>query len=154
MCVRVQSQRPSCPTAERKAAENVFLQNRPLSQLGTHLIHMVRVTIVRASVCTQVFACTHLWCIHEYLQYLLLREWCTIAGLIHLFQWSYWSTWGQVYLFLSWISLCVLFSCKKKKGWELTNMLHDQNISENVKQANKCWVTLETSTCVSHLYSN
>ncbi|XP_011603705.2 serine/threonine-protein kinase ULK4 [Takifugu rubripes] len=41
VCSPLQSQRPSCPTAERKAAEDVFLQTRPLSQLSTHLIHML-----------------------------------------------------------------------------------------------------------------
>lgn len=57
VCVRVQSQRPSCPAAERKAAENVFLQNRPLSQLSTHLIHMVRATIMHVCnyLCINVF---------------------------------------------------------------------------------------------------
>lgn len=53
------------------------------------------------------------------------------------------------------VFLFVLFchSCKKKR-MTIDQYASWSNISENVKQANKCWVTLETSTCVSHLYSN
>ncbi|XP_025767580.1 serine/threonine-protein kinase ULK4 isoform X2 [Oreochromis niloticus] len=37
----LQSQRLSCPAAETEAAEKLLLANRPLSQLSTHLIHML-----------------------------------------------------------------------------------------------------------------
>ncbi|XP_025767581.1 serine/threonine-protein kinase ULK4 isoform X4 [Oreochromis niloticus] len=40
----LQSQRLSCPAAETEAAEKLLLANRPLSQLSTHLIHMVQAT--------------------------------------------------------------------------------------------------------------
>lgn len=50
--------------------------------------------------CARRCVYTRLSCIHEYLQYLLQREWCTSAGLMQLFKWSYWSAWGQVCLFL------------------------------------------------------
>ncbi|KAI3360784.1 hypothetical protein L3Q82_013026, partial [Scortum barcoo] len=36
----LQSQRLSCPAVEMEAAEKLLLENRPLSQLSTHLIHM------------------------------------------------------------------------------------------------------------------
>ncbi|KAM9352888.1 serine/threonine-protein kinase ULK4 [Symphorus nematophorus] len=37
----LQSQRLSCPAVEMEAAEKLLLENRPLSQLSTHLIHML-----------------------------------------------------------------------------------------------------------------
>ncbi|XP_029929010.1 serine/threonine-protein kinase ULK4 isoform X2 [Myripristis murdjan] len=37
----LQSQRLSCPAVETEAAEKLLLANRPLSQLNTHLIHML-----------------------------------------------------------------------------------------------------------------
>nr|XP_014266340.2 serine/threonine-protein kinase ULK4 isoform X4 [Maylandia zebra] len=37
----LQSQRLSCPAAETEAAEKLLRANRPLSQLSTHLIHML-----------------------------------------------------------------------------------------------------------------
>ncbi|KAK5892707.1 hypothetical protein CesoFtcFv8_013061 [Champsocephalus esox] len=37
----LQSQRLSCPAVEMEAAEKLLLENRPLSQLSTHLIHMM-----------------------------------------------------------------------------------------------------------------
>ncbi|XP_008297423.1 serine/threonine-protein kinase ULK4 [Stegastes partitus] len=37
----LQSQRLSCPALETEAAEKLLLANRPLSQLSTHLIHML-----------------------------------------------------------------------------------------------------------------
>ncbi|KAM3873467.1 serine/threonine-protein kinase ULK4 [Diretmus argenteus] len=37
----LQSQRLSCPAVETEAAEKLLLVNRPLSQLSTHLIHML-----------------------------------------------------------------------------------------------------------------
>ncbi|XP_034466279.1 serine/threonine-protein kinase ULK4 [Hippoglossus hippoglossus] len=37
----LKSQRLSCPAVDREAAENLFLANRPLSQLSTPLIHML-----------------------------------------------------------------------------------------------------------------
>nr|XP_043890696.1 serine/threonine-protein kinase ULK4 isoform X5 [Solea senegalensis] len=37
----LKSQRLSCPAAEMEAAEKLLLANRPLSQLSTHLIHML-----------------------------------------------------------------------------------------------------------------
>ncbi|XP_037836044.1 serine/threonine-protein kinase ULK4 isoform X2 [Kryptolebias marmoratus] len=37
----LQSQRLSCPAAETEAAEKLLVANRPLSQLSTHLIHML-----------------------------------------------------------------------------------------------------------------
>ncbi|XP_034409026.1 serine/threonine-protein kinase ULK4 [Cyclopterus lumpus] len=37
----LQSQRLSCPAGEVEAAEKLLLENRPLSQLSTHLIHML-----------------------------------------------------------------------------------------------------------------
>ncbi|KAK5862654.1 hypothetical protein PBY51_018024 [Eleginops maclovinus] len=37
----LQSQRLSCPALEMEAAEKLLLENRPLSQLSTHLIHML-----------------------------------------------------------------------------------------------------------------
>ncbi|KAK9513459.1 hypothetical protein VZT92_026990 [Zoarces viviparus] len=37
----LQSQRLSCPAVEMEAAEKLFQENRPLSQLGTHLIHLL-----------------------------------------------------------------------------------------------------------------
>ncbi|XP_029308425.1 serine/threonine-protein kinase ULK4 isoform X2 [Cottoperca gobio] len=37
----LQSQRLSCPAVEKEAAEKLLLENRPLSQLSTHLIHML-----------------------------------------------------------------------------------------------------------------
>ncbi|XP_070407684.1 serine/threonine-protein kinase ULK4-like isoform X1 [Nothobranchius furzeri] len=37
----LQSQRLSCPPAETEAAEKLLVANRPLSQLSTHLIHML-----------------------------------------------------------------------------------------------------------------
>ncbi|XP_024917447.1 serine/threonine-protein kinase ULK4 isoform X2 [Cynoglossus semilaevis] len=37
----LKSQRLSCPAEEMEAAEKVLLANRPLSQLSTHLIHML-----------------------------------------------------------------------------------------------------------------
>ncbi|XP_074510925.1 serine/threonine-protein kinase ULK4 isoform X2 [Sebastes fasciatus] len=37
----LQSQRLSCPAVEMEAAEKLLLENRPLSQLSTHLVHML-----------------------------------------------------------------------------------------------------------------
>ncbi|XP_041798587.1 serine/threonine-protein kinase ULK4 isoform X2 [Chelmon rostratus] len=37
----LKSQRLSCPAVEMEAAEKLLLENRPLSQLSTHLIHML-----------------------------------------------------------------------------------------------------------------
>ncbi|XP_075937519.1 serine/threonine-protein kinase ULK4 [Anarhichas minor] len=37
----LQSQRLSCPAVEMEAAEKLLLENRPLSQLSTHLIHLL-----------------------------------------------------------------------------------------------------------------
>ncbi|KAF3840084.1 hypothetical protein F7725_018801, partial [Dissostichus mawsoni] len=37
----LQSQRLSCPAVEMEVAEKLLLENRPLSQLSTHLIHMM-----------------------------------------------------------------------------------------------------------------
>ncbi|KAM8869526.1 serine/threonine-protein kinase ULK4 isoform 2-T2 [Spinachia spinachia] len=39
--VRCALQRLSCPAGETEAAEKLLLENRPLSQLSTHLIHML-----------------------------------------------------------------------------------------------------------------
>ncbi|XP_054869601.1 serine/threonine-protein kinase ULK4 isoform X2 [Amphiprion ocellaris] len=39
--VALQSQRLSCPALETEAAEKLLLANRPLSQLSSHLIHML-----------------------------------------------------------------------------------------------------------------
>ena len=42
----------------------MFVQNRPLSRLRTHLIHMVRPTNVRVCVRTHVLACPCISCTH------------------------------------------------------------------------------------------
>nr|XP_040021817.1 serine/threonine-protein kinase ULK4 [Gasterosteus aculeatus aculeatus]XP_040021818.1 serine/threonine-protein kinase ULK4 [Gasterosteus aculeatus aculeatus] len=39
--IRCALQRRSCPAVETEAAEKLLLENRPLSQLSTHLIHML-----------------------------------------------------------------------------------------------------------------